>query len=1106
MSADSPVAILYGSDGYERGTVSHPVRIDPVGTTTQPVQIDGYSGIFPVQITNNLLKERLDGYSIGPLPVMVVSPNRTKTSVDGYSVTYVPVKLVSPNRLGMSLDGYSVSRLPTFARIDGYSTGPFPTTVRNQVSVKLDGYSIGLLPVRMSAGSVVGNRIDGYSIGPLPVMLSSPNKVKTSVDGYSVAFTPVKIVSPNRLGTSIDGYSISRLPTFARIDGYSTGALPVRISNNLLKERLDGYSIGPLPVLLASPNRVKTSVDGYSVAFTPVKIVSPNRIGTSLDGYSISRLPTFARIDGYSTGAIPVSIRNNRLNQRLDGYSIGPLPVMLSSPNRVKTSVDGYSVAFTPVKVVSPNKLGTSIDGYSTGAIPVRISNNRLNERLDGYSIGPLPVLLASPNRVKTSLDGYSIGQLPVRGAGTPGNPSNGVLSIQGVVGGTAVPVAGSFSSAVIPNATDTTGTIAALNGTVAAAIQGYSSCAVVLTGTWVATLVFEQSHDGGTTWGSGAFVASPPAASPFPVLAMFIEANGDYQTIGMGPTTHVRIRAAAYTSGTVGVRLVFADSPPAILAAFTSLMQNVMTSIYNNSTANLAAGASFTGIAESTLGVAGIQVNCKSSQPILVQVQQSPDGTNWDISDDQVFMAGEGDGRTYQAVASFFRVIATNQGNATTTYLRLQVALCPIVEAVPRSLTPHGKLKLASMSTSWAPDPANLQDLSDGRALLMDADRNLNVRARVLTDEASFRDDFAVGELYNDLTGTVYFTNGSTVVTGVGTAFTTELNKQRHIKQSTHADSAYVLVGEVMSDTYLELAEPYTGATASGTGRSSYWQYEIGSGAAITQTGSEILLASGTTSGTRVKASRGGDYPPYVIGFKARVTQRIANQIITVGLGDAEYDTAENQAMLVLDGTTNTSVKLRTSSSSADVEITTVTLPDALVSSTAAYYQLEVTASKVTLFCNDVRLAEHKLHIPGPYSLMDCHADIHNTGVAGSTTTLALDTYFLTNFDRVEVSNAPKGDPLAVKEMRATLATSANVSAAVADTQLLAPNPNRLSYSVYNDSVAVLYLKHGSGASATSFKVALGRYDYYEFSGYTGRVNAYWSAATGSARVSEES
>jgi hypothetical protein len=165
----------------------------------------------------------------------------------------------------------------------------------------------------------------------------------------------------------------------------------------------------------------------------------------------------------------------------------------------------------------------------------------------------------------------------------------------------------------------------------------------------------------------------------------------------------------------------------------------------------------------------------------------------------------------------------------------------------------------------------------------------------------------------------------------------------------------------------------------------------------------------------------------------------------------------------------------------------------------------LEVTASKVSLFCNDVRIAEHKLHIPGPYSSMDCHADIHNTGVAGSTTTLALDTYFLTNFDRVEVSNAPKGDPLAVKELRASVPTVTSVAAAVADTSLLAANSNRLGAAVVNDSTAICYLKFGSGASTTSYTVRLTAYAYYEVPfGYTGRINAYWASATGNARITE--
>jgi hypothetical protein len=643
------------------------------------------------------------------------------------------------------------------------------------------------------------------------------------------------------------------------------------------------------------------------------------------------------------------------------------------------------------------------------------------------------------------------------------------------------------------------------LNGVVSAPQQGWSSGVVTVTGTWVAVLVLELSSDGGTTWILGGFIEAPTELFPMAKPLSYLTANSSYQMIGLGPNTHVRVRAAQYVSGTANIRITLSSSPAPILTTISQVQQNVSESVYNSSVANLAVGASYTGTAESTLGVGGIKVNIRSDQPLRMQFQQSQDGTNWDHLQEFTAIVDDGDNRTYQTTASYFRLVITNIGNATTTYLRLQTALCPVAEVLPPALTPNRKLSLASMGSSWVPDPSNYMDTEQNRALKMDVGRALVVRGTVLTDEASFRDDFTGATIYTDKTGTFYFTNGSKVVTGVGTAFLSELNTQHYIKQSTHADSVYALIGEIKSDTYLELAEPYTGATASGTGRSSFWTYIIGSGAAITQTGSEILLASGTTSGTRVHAHRGGDYLPYVIGFRARVTQRIANQVITVGLGDAEYDTAANQAMLVFDGTTNTTVKLRTSSAAADVEITTVTLPDALVSSTAAYYQLEVLPSRVVLFVNDVKVAEHKLHIPSPYASMDCHADIHNTGVAGSTTTLALDTYFLSNFDRVEVSSSAKSDPLSVKELRASVPTVTSVAAAVADTSLLASNPNRLGAAVVNDSTAILYLKFGSGASNTSYTVRMTAYAYYEVPfGYTGRLNGYWASATGNARITE--
>ncbi|MGI0060505.1 MAG: hypothetical protein ACREBJ_12140, partial [Nitrosotalea sp.] len=113
--------------------------------------------------------------------------------------------------------------------------------------------------------------------------------------------------------------------------------------------------------------------------------------------------------------------------------------------------------------------------------------------------------------------------------------------------------------------------------------------------------------------------------------------------------------------------------------------MQYIFQAPNNQTTANLAAGATFTGLADSTLGANAIRVNIKADQPLTVLVQQSADGTNWDVSDRYTLMAGVGDGRVVQSVASFVRVLVTNTGVSTATYLRLETTLCPESEATPR-------------------------------------------------------------------------------------------------------------------------------------------------------------------------------------------------------------------------------------------------------------------------------------------------------------------------------------------------------------------------------------------------------------------------------------
>lgn len=124
-------------------------------------------------------------------------------------------------------------------------------------------------------------------------------------------------------------------------------------------------------------------------------------------------------------------------------------------------------------------------------------------------------------------------------------------------------------------------------------------------------------------------------------------------------------------------------------------VQQDVIVSSGNSSTANLSAGATFTGSSQSTLGVSAIQVSLKTDQNCTVYVDQSPDGSNWDITDIYNYNKYLNNfGITVQAVNSYFRVRVTNLSTtAATTYFRLQSVLCPMVEALPRSLDVQGHL-----------------------------------------------------------------------------------------------------------------------------------------------------------------------------------------------------------------------------------------------------------------------------------------------------------------------------------------------------------------------------------------------------------------------------
>lgn len=127
----------------------------------------------------------------------------------------------------------------------------------------------------------------------------------------------------------------------------------------------------------------------------------------------------------------------------------------------------------------------------------------------------------------------------------------------------------------------------------------------------------------------------------------------------------------------------------------YNNIKQDVIADANNSSTTNLASGNSymFTGTKTSTLGVAGIQVSLYADKNCTVYVDQSPDSTpHWDIIDTYNYYAGRNFGITVQAVNSYVRVRVVSASLTTTTF-RLQTALCPVVEAIPRSLDEDGLL-----------------------------------------------------------------------------------------------------------------------------------------------------------------------------------------------------------------------------------------------------------------------------------------------------------------------------------------------------------------------------------------------------------------------------
>jgi hypothetical protein len=84
--------------------------------------------------------------------------------------------------------------------------------------------------------------------------------------------------------------------------------------------------------------------------------------------------------------------------------------------------------------------------------------------------------------------------------------------------------------------------------------------------------------------------------------------------------------------------------------------------------------------------------------------------------------------------------------------------------------------------------------------------------------------------------------------------------------------------------------------------------------------------------------------------------------------------------------------------------------------------------------------------------------------------------------------------------------ATVSRVASSIASVLLLAANPDRKGFKIFNDSTAILYFKYGEDAASNDFTVKLTAGSYFEnaLPVYTGAIEGVWAAENGAAQVTE--
>lgn len=536
----------------ELGTSSDPIRIDPIGTTTQPVSgtVTANAGTGSFLVANaspsNLNAQVFGGASSG------ASPNGNPVRIAGTDGTLVRDILTD-------------------------TTGRVAITGSITANAGTGNFTVVQATASNLNATVIGTGTDNTNIvaGKIPVLSGRANtSAPTWGDGNMV---PLSVDTSGNLRTTnlSIGTNSATVPGFSTVvggkDTSSSNTIPLKVDSNgaLFVTNLSTVS---MKATTASEAAIGTAVPGV----LSIASMVGGSVTTSAPSYTNGQMSPLS-LD--TTGALRITGSISATN---------PSVVTYGSVFAGYVTVEGTYASSTPI---------TLTDGYvgflsqnSTGG-GLRVEGSKRNTEPWDINSGVMVIGARSTDNPQTwsndGIAGLTVNTLGggLRVDGTRNTNANynalhggmpsmarANTSAQTYSNDTWAPLSVDTGGALrvnsSPSDTTASGTLNALNAAATISLSGQSGVGMQLAaGTLIGTIVPEVSFDGGTTWVATLF--DDPTTGNKVSSIVFGSSNTatSRSIISASGSSHARVRVSAFTSGTAscGIRASQAGDPSSV-------------------------------------------------------------------------------------------------------------------------------------------------------------------------------------------------------------------------------------------------------------------------------------------------------------------------------------------------------------------------------------------------------------------------------------------------------------------------------------------------------------------------------------------------------------